>query len=283
MSTILDPVTKLPLPLVLAFAAGTFTVPVGSQLNVKAAGGAVTAKAPAPAVQGQTFAVVDADGSAAAHPITVDGNGALIDGAATVAINVNNDAAVFVFDAGQWREVIQTRSIDLGAPVRGAAVVEYIGTLLGALRALVVSVAGKANAASPSFTGPATWTGTNFSVFAVPAETQTVAGGTAPIASIAIADETSVTIDFIGSCKGAPTVDRGGTFKGSVTYTRTSGGAPELVGAAVYATPQVTIAGDDMTFGAPVANAVPLNTVAFDAVHTNWSVEIRVAVQAATP
>lgn len=135
MSSILNPVTNAPFPLVKAYAAGALLAPAGCQVTVAAAGAAVTVNAPSPAVQGMTFAVLDADGSAGpgpaptfGQPITIGGNGAQIDGQANVSITVANDAALFLFDAGQWRQLMP-------AWVVGASPVERIGALWQALRA----------------------------------------------------------------------------------------------------------------------------------------------------
>ena len=140
----------------------------------------------------------------------------------------------------------------------------------------------KADKNNASFTGTSTWTGTRYQIFAVPGELQTAAAGTTLIASFAIPDETSVQFDFIGGLKGQTGVAKGGAFKGSACYQRTAGGAPVLVGAIVYQAPQVTTAGDNMTF-LIVGNTLQVMAVAFDASHENWSCELRAAVTLATP
>ncbi len=138
MSSILNPVTRTPFGLVGALVAGAVFAAPGQQVNVKAAGAAVTVKAPAPAVQAMVFAVLDADGSAGATPIVLDGNGANIDGSATSAISVANDCAVLIFDAGSWRRIIATRAVD----GTNAAVIEYEGAILAAVAGASVGVVG---------------------------------------------------------------------------------------------------------------------------------------------
>jgi len=75
---------------------------------VEATGGPVTITAPL--LTGRApkdtfhFAVVDADGGAATRPITVNGNGKLIAGSASIVLNVGLSGAIFVYSItlGEW-------------------------------------------------------------------------------------------------------------------------------------------------------------------------------------
>lgn len=75
--------------------------------------GALTVKAPAAPAENTSFAVFDVDGAAPSSPITVDGNGSLIDGATSAILTQSYGEAVFVFDAGQWRRTVPQRSFGL--------------------------------------------------------------------------------------------------------------------------------------------------------------------------
>ncbi len=113
MSSILNPITGAPFPLVAALPLSpVITCPFDTQINVMAAGAAVVVKAPLGPVQGVCFAVLDADGSAGATPIVIDGNGKLIEGAASAQITANNDSRLYVFDSGFWRSTIPLWAID---------------------------------------------------------------------------------------------------------------------------------------------------------------------------
>lgn len=88
-------------------------------------------------------------------------------------------------------------------------------------------------------------------------------------------DECVCTFDFeITMCRDTAAT-KGGTYKGNVTYRRTGGGDPQLVGAAVYATEQETTAGDTVTF-AVSSNAIRPQVTAADTDGRYWFGEMRV-------
>jgi hypothetical protein len=76
---------------------------------VPSAAGVATILAPAPAPDGATFMITDVDGAAATNPITVDGNGTTIDGAASVVLDSNGIEAAFILDDGIWRRAVLPR------------------------------------------------------------------------------------------------------------------------------------------------------------------------------
>jgi hypothetical protein len=78
--------------------------------------GAATVRLPSPAAEGTVNYVSDNDGQANTNPITVDGNGALIDGSATLVLSTANVEGAFVFDGGQWRRILPVRIFDTGDP-----------------------------------------------------------------------------------------------------------------------------------------------------------------------
>lgn len=136
--------------------------------------------------------------------------------------------------------------------------------------------------ATPTFTGAtSTYQGTKLRVQTVYGETQSTTATTWPVATFTMSDETSCAFDFVGSMKGVAGVAKSGHFSGKVCYQRNAAGAPALVGAAVYATPQCTSAGDDMTFDV-VGNVVRVIATAIDGDDRNWTCELRVAETLAT-
>ena len=96
-----------------------------------------------------------------------------------------------------------------------------------------------------------------------------------------MADETLVTFDFIVTGAKRTTVDKGGRWKGTVTYRRTGGGAPTLVGTAEYATPQETDAGLDAVFDVS-GNDVRVRFTGLAATNMNETVEVRAQEQLST-
>ncbi len=97
------------------------TLDPGACGQVRTALGAVTVLLPSSAGDGGACAVSDVDGLASTNPITVDGNGRLIDGAATTTVDIAGGDAVFVLDGGAWRRVLPSRvfeSTSDGAEVR---------------------------------------------------------------------------------------------------------------------------------------------------------------------
>lgn len=87
---------------------------------VDSTGGPATIDAPPTPGQGTVFAVRDGGGAASTNVITIDGNGRLIDGAATCVLDVDNVEAVFVLDAGQWRRSLVPRTFDFAGEGQSA-------------------------------------------------------------------------------------------------------------------------------------------------------------------
>src|SRR5688572_30352962 len=85
--------------------------PVDTLSSVKTSLGARTLKVPSPADAGSAFVVDDADDDAATNPITLDGDGATIDGAATLVLNTNGVTAAFVHDGTEWTRVLVVRRV----------------------------------------------------------------------------------------------------------------------------------------------------------------------------
>jgi hypothetical protein len=113
LPTILNPATGTPFPQV-SVATGA-TCPVAQQCNATGTtSGTVTIKLPTSAADGQILAVVDADGNAATHAITVQGNGHTIDGASSATIATNGGGLVSEYSstAGEWVSVLFQRQID---------------------------------------------------------------------------------------------------------------------------------------------------------------------------
>lgn len=118
---VMNPVTEMPFSQVNA-VAGALTLLAGQQANARTLTGAITVRAPAAPVAKQAFAVFDQDGNAAAQPVTINGNGNTIDGAATTSLLSPSGAVVFTFDGEQWRQLLERRTFDgQGLPLELAA------------------------------------------------------------------------------------------------------------------------------------------------------------------
>lgn len=72
------------------------------RINVDVTGGAVTVELPAAPTPNMRISVKDAYGLAATNNITVDGNGYLIDGAATRTLDEDFAVEEYVFDGTEW-------------------------------------------------------------------------------------------------------------------------------------------------------------------------------------
>ncbi len=110
--TVINPGTGIPFAEVSAPGLLTTRAPLGAMALCGTTAGAVTVKRPSPRTTGATFAVLDRDGAAGSHAITVDGDGDLIDGASTVTITAARSAAMFVYDGSQWRRVVVRRRVN---------------------------------------------------------------------------------------------------------------------------------------------------------------------------
>jgi hypothetical protein len=108
-SYLVNPVTLLRFP-EQAISDGAEAISPGALARVSTEDGPVSVPAPSPAADGSCFGVVDVDGAASVNPITVLGNGMLIDGQASVTLAQDFGEAVFVADAGQWRRIVPARS-----------------------------------------------------------------------------------------------------------------------------------------------------------------------------
>lgn len=111
MSNVVNPGTGALFPRTVALGGATTAAKVGSMSVCGTTAGAVTVQRPASRTEGSIFAVFDGDGNSATNNITVDGNGDLIDGAATVIISQASATAVFLFDGGQWRRQTPRRAV----------------------------------------------------------------------------------------------------------------------------------------------------------------------------
>ena len=91
--------------------ASTLAVP-SSLVEAQTVSGAVGVLAPLAAglPEGTCFAVQDSSAMAGINPITIGGNGTLIDGAASLVLSTNAEIAVLVLDSGQWRRLVPERS-----------------------------------------------------------------------------------------------------------------------------------------------------------------------------
>lgn len=111
-SFLVSPVTGTPLS--AARAINGTTLAVNQEARVASALGAATVFLPAEPGDGNVCAIVDFDGVSDANPITINGNGKLIDGAATFVLDVAGGVVFVVYDAGQYRRVVSPRVFQTG-------------------------------------------------------------------------------------------------------------------------------------------------------------------------
>lgn len=112
LNPFIDPTTEKLFAIVPKSTAGAVTARGGDRILASTAAGLITVNAPAnPGLRRIAFAVSDVDGAASVNNITVNGNGFLIDGAATVTLSANGVIAVFFFDTIQnmWRRSVVLR------------------------------------------------------------------------------------------------------------------------------------------------------------------------------
>lgn len=106
-------------------------IDLGYRALVATADAPLTVLAPADTCDAATFAVHDIDNNASANPITLDGNGHLIDGNATVTLNVDGEEAVYIFDVDGWYRSLPPRKFEADDPspyYRAAEVLEFIAS-----------------------------------------------------------------------------------------------------------------------------------------------------------
>jgi hypothetical protein len=115
-SFLIHPVLRVAVPGARYGTSGQIAVLNGLS-SVRTSIGPTTLLAPVANDDGSAFLVEDADGSASTNPITLHGNGRLIDGAVSIVLDVPRVAAAFVLDGGEWRRVEVLRAFDDDIPV----------------------------------------------------------------------------------------------------------------------------------------------------------------------
>ena len=128
---------------------------------VRTSAGAATVLAPPSPGQNACFEVVDFDGDAFTNPITVDGNGELIDGETERMIALPLGRLVFLYDNGQWRRLVPPRVLEGANPAPAYRVTPEEARLptvhlnVGNVGGLVFGVAGVPTIAALAFFGQA--------------------------------------------------------------------------------------------------------------------------------
>jgi hypothetical protein len=115
MSEIVNPTNGSIMPRQVALGGATTRANLNALAVCGTTAGAVTVRRPTPRVQSSMFAVLDGDANAGTNAITIDGDGDLIDGAASTSINVANGCKIFIYDDGQWRS-LSVRRVISGVP-----------------------------------------------------------------------------------------------------------------------------------------------------------------------
>ncbi len=156
-AVIVNPATGLPLPKKSAAGGAITRAPLGSNMQCVTATASPTVRVPLQPSEGSCFGVEDASANAAAHPITIDGNGQLIDGAATLVLSVSGAFASFVFDRGQWRRLTARRLLQAPPTLEGPAILEMVAdqSIAPAPAGTVTAVSGTAPITSSGGATPA--------------------------------------------------------------------------------------------------------------------------------
>lgn len=129
--------------------------------------------------------------------------------------------------------------------------------------------------ADVTITGTVTYQGDHMRVISIPGELFTTDTDPDVIAQFEMLDETTCRFDFTASMKARGVTAHAGSWDGKVTYYRTAGGAPQIVGAAEYGTAFTTDAGDTVLFDVDV-NTIQVIATSADDDNRNWDCELRV-------
>ncbi len=134
---------------------------------------------------------------------------------------------------------------------------------------------------APTITGTVTYQGTRLRILSIPGEVQTTDATVTTVASFAMNDETLAAFDVIVTAARGTNVTKGGRWKRSVVYRRTSAGAPTIVGAIETGTDEETDAAWDVTIDVS-SNTVRVRVTGAGSTNVNWTCELRVQETLAT-
>ncbi len=124
------------------------------------------------------------------------------------------------------------------------------------------------------------YTGTSSRQFSIYGDVTTSGNSATTVASYAMTNETLCAFDVIVTAARATNVTKGGRWKRSVVYRRTSSGAPTIVGTLESGTDQETDAGFDVTIDVS-SNTVRVRVTGIAANDIHWNAELRVQESAA--
>ncbi len=128
---------------------------------------------------------------------------------------------------------------------------------------------------SPVCIGTPVYQGTRFAIKSIIGEVQTSSTSATTVASYTMSNETHCLFDVIVTFARRTNVTKGGSYKRSVSYRRTSSGVATIVGALESGTDEETTAGDDVTIDTDGGSTVRVRVTAADSDGRNWSCEIR--------
>lgn len=134
---------------------------------------------------------------------------------------------------------------------------------------------------SPVLGGTPQYTGTRGVIKSVVAEVQTTDATVTTCGSYTMSDETLCAFDVIVTAARRTNVTKGGRWKRSVVYRRTSAGAPTIVGTLETGTDQETDSAWDVTIDVS-SNDVRVRVTGAAATNVNWITEMRVQELPAT-
>jgi hypothetical protein len=128
---------------------------------------------------------------------------------------------------------------------------------------------------SPVVAGTPIYQGTHASIKNVVGEVTTSSTSATTVASYAMTDETHAQFDAIITYGRKTATTKAATYKRSVAYRRTSGGAPTIVGSLVAGTDQETTSADDVTIDVS-SNTVRVRVTAADSDDRYWMCDLRI-------
>jgi hypothetical protein len=123
-----------------------------------------TVTLPASPVSGRTVILKDGSGNAASFNITIDGNGNNIDGAGSLVLSTNYEAAELIFDGNQWENLINASGSGGGGGVSSVSgTTNRITVASGTTNAVVdiaATYAGQSSITTVGTVGTGTWQAT---------------------------------------------------------------------------------------------------------------------------
>jgi hypothetical protein len=170
--------------------------------------------------------------------------------------------------------LIVNADVDAAAAIAGSKVSPAFGSQ-------AISTTGTASFGATTITGTVTYQGTKLRIISSAAEVATTDATVTTLTSFTMVDETIAAFDVVVTAARRTNVTKGGRWKRSVVYRRTSAGAATIVGTLETGTDQETDAAWDVTIDTST-NDVRVRVTGAAATDINWTCEMRVQETLAT-